>query len=180
MGECAYFLKAAFPTEAAAKKAEPELNALFLEAQDAYWLWQDSPLKGEAFWNEYAAKFPRMMEYAQIIGAKNRDDLGRKCDFGFDSNEVGRNGNVISWWAEVGHMSEWTPLAEFIKKKYGAFRVVWDTEENGIGSLESLQLYEYEDIVTDILKHEELYPLLIGINKELDMLLEPILKGKKP
>jgi hypothetical protein len=117
------------------------------------------------------------MEYAQIIGAKDRDDLSRKCDFGSEGNEVGRENNIITWYAEVGHMSEWTPLAEFIKKKYGASRVVYDTEENGIGSLESLQLYEYEDIVTDILKHKELYPLLIGINKELDLLIEPLLKG---
>jgi hypothetical protein len=112
MGECAYFLKAAFLTEAAAKKAEPELNAFFLEAQDAYWLWQDSPLKGKAFWKEYATKFPRMMEYAQIIGAKDRSDLYRKCDFGSEGDQVGREGNVLTWWAEVGHMSEWTPLAE--------------------------------------------------------------------
>ena len=179
MGECAYFLKAQFPNQKTAKIAEKELDAFFEEASRAYWLWQDSPLKEADFWKEYAKQFPRMMEYAQIIGAKERSDLGRKCDFGSEDNGVGREGNVITHWAEVGHMSEWTPLAEFIKKKYGATRVVWDTEENGCGSLESLQLYEYEDIVSDILKHKELHPLLIGINKELDMILEPLLKGKK-
>jgi hypothetical protein len=179
MSECYYFLKAQFLNQKTAKTVEKQLNAFFWEAQKAYWFWQDSPLEEQNFWKEYAKQFPRMMEYAQIIGAKNRSDLSRKCDFGSEE-ELIRENNIIGRSAEIGGMSDWSPLANFIKKKYGAVRVVWSNEENGIGSLDSLKLYDYEEIVSDILKHKELLPLLIGINEELTILLEPLLKGKKP
>jgi hypothetical protein len=66
-----------------------------------------------------------------------------------------------------------------MRKKYGATRVLWDTEENGTGSLDSIQLYEYEDIVSDILKHTELHPLLLGIHDDLDVLLDMKMRTPK-
>jgi hypothetical protein len=58
----------------------------------------------------------------------------------------------------------------------GAIKVVWNTEENGCGGIDSLNLYEWEEIVKDILKKKQILPLLMGINKELDELISGILK----
>jgi hypothetical protein len=167
---------------------EKKLDEFFAEARNAYEFWQSNrafnayeergrgigeKMIEKKFWEEYAEKFPTMMEYAKSIGAKSREDLSGKADFGQDDNKVLRQGNVLCWGdSSVWHFADWSPLTAFLQKKFGARKVVWNTEENGCGSLESLQLYEWEQIVTDILKHKELHPLLIGVNPELDTLLE--------
>lgn len=182
MGTCAYFLKAAFPTEAIAKKTSKKLTKFFAEAREAYSFWQDNrevEKTEEEFYIEYAKKFPTMMEYIQSIGAKTREDLSGEVDFGQNEYEVIRQGNVLCYQdCEVWHFATWTPLSAFIKQKFGAVKVVWNSEDSGCGSLDSLQLYEWEQIVTDILKSKELHPLLIGINTELDTLLETTMKKR--
>ena len=187
MGECAYYLKAAFPTEAIAIKVEKKLNAFFKESMDAYTFWQasrDSEAE-DSFWKVYSKKFPRMMKYltASNIGQRGNPDwkgLSGHADFGQDDYVVLRQGNVLCWEASsVWHFANWQPLADFIKSEYSATKVVWATEEGGCSSLEALQLYNWKQIVQDILDHKELYPTLIGINDELNILLEPLMKGKR-
>jgi len=182
MGSCAYFLKAAFPTGAIAKKTKKKLTEFFAEARDAYMFWQNNrgdQMTEEEFYIEYEKKFPTMMEYIQSIGAKTREDLSGEVDFGQNEYEVIQIGNVLCYQdCEVWHFSNWTNLTRFIQKKFGAVKVVWNYEDSGCGSLASLQLYEWEQIVTDILKHKELHPLLIGINTELDTLLETTMKKR--
>jgi hypothetical protein len=177
MGECAYFLKAAFPSEAIARKMEKKLEAFFKEASEAYNAWQEQDNREgtEPFWTDFAIKFPTVWEYIQSQNLSK--DLSGKLDFGQDSANIIRDGNVLCRLADsVWHFANWNPLAAFIKQKFGAVKVVWDKDENGCGSLGSLNLYEWEDIVKDILNHKELHPLLIKINPELDTLLEIAIK----
>jgi hypothetical protein len=202
MGECAYYLKAEFLTEKDAKAVEKKLDDFFAEARDAYEFWQSNrglgdtsvvntdgkavakktvKMTDELFFQQYAKKFPLMMEYVTANGFKTREALSSHVDFGQDeNNEVVRVDNVIGWGnASVWHFADWQPLADFIKKKFGALKVVWDTEENGCGSLDSLQLYEYEEIVKSLLKHTELFPLLLRVHDDLDVMLDVKMRTSK-
>ncbi len=58
-------------------------------------------------------------------------------------------------------------------------KVVWATEESdSIGSLEKLDLYPWEEIVSQILKQKQILPTMIGLHKDLDELIETEL-GRK-
>jgi hypothetical protein len=171
MGECAYFFKAQFPTAKIANKIAVQLNEFFSQASAAYWLWQD--YKGENFMAELKKKFPLVAEYGEVNGFKKLDDFSRHLDLkNEEDNEVRIEGDTVGWVEEVGHMSDWTPLCKFVQKKYGAIKCVWDTEENGCGSLDSLQLYEYQAIVDSLLKHPELFPVLLRVHDDLDKMLD--------
>jgi hypothetical protein len=87
VGECNFYLKARFRTDAEARAAEPRLLALLSEGEDAYHFWQDaregyfqrhrrhSPLEEtehqEAiqFWAEFRARFPLVCDYlGELVG----------------------------------------------------------------------------------------------------------------
>lgn len=193
MGECAYYLKAAFKTPAEARRAASKLDAFFGEIKDAQDFYQEGDVEGRAtspaqfaknFWKEFRKRFPAVMEYVESLDdykpGCDTDVLSGNLEIGADeNNEFLVNGNVVAWGdACVWHMASWTPLAAFIKTKFGATRVVWDNEENGCGSLDSLQLYDYSGILEDILKNKALLPLLIGVNPSLTELVEARLKKK--
>jgi len=197
MGECAYYLKAAFKSSAEAKAAAVKIEAFFNEVKEAYEFYsgpKPTPYDTGAsriaqrnmknFWPEFQRKFPTVMEYVKTLpGYKakaNPSILTGYLDVGTDEdNECLVNGCVVAWGDScVWHMASWAPLCEFIKLKFGATRVVWDMEENGCGSLGSLQLYDYEGIVKDILKNKTLLPLLIGVNEDLTELVEQRLRKR--
>jgi hypothetical protein len=185
MGECAYYLKAEYPTKKEAQKASEKLDEFFSEAREAYDYYQPGrETEPKKFWAKFSKDFPLTWDYVQTIpGFKKTsadpNDLSGKLDFGQDENGGTLvQGNIVGWGdCSVWHFADWTPLCNYIEKKFGAIRVVWGTEENGVGSLEALQLYDWEMIVVNILEHKELYPMLIGINKELDFILDR--KGKE-
>lgn len=183
MGECAYYLKAAFATEAVAKKMESKFDEFFAEAREAYELYQSGrQTDPKEFWKEFSKQCPLVMEYVKTIPdykpGCDPNFLSGNLDFGQDeNNEVLRQGNVLCWGdCQVWHMADWSYLAAFLKSKYGANRVVWNTEENGCGSLDSLQLYDWEGIVQAILKQKDVLPLLLKVHEDLDELLESKLK----
>jgi hypothetical protein len=184
MGECAYYLKAEFTTEHQAKKMLPRVQAFLIEASESYkalnYATAQIDRKSPSGQKKYREIYPTMSEYVNFIGGfKNLD---HNQDFGQDTDEINsidQEGNILSYQAgSVGHMTSWTSLCEFIKEKFGATRVVYGNEEGGCGSLDSLKLYEWEDIVKDILKQKEMLPNLLGINDELDILIEQKLKRK--
>ena len=162
-----------------------ELNQFFLEAKYAYDFWQ----KGregtrEVFYMAFEKKFPLMTEYVKSTGLWGGDinALSGNMDFGQEGDETLVEGTTVGWGSDgVWHGSNWTFVCNFIKAKYGAIKIVWDTEENGCGGIDSLQLYDWEQIVRDILKNKELHPLLIHTNSELDELLDrTIRQNNKP
>jgi len=190
MGECAYYMKAAFKSPAEAKRAATKLDNFFGEMKDAQDFYQEGDVEGKKslfrknFWKEFRKRFPAVMEYVETLydykPGCNTDVLCGNLDIGTDeNNECLVDGNVVAWGdACVWHMANWAPLAAFIKSKFGATRVVWDHEENGCGSLDSLQLYDYQGIVEDILKNEALLPLLIGVHPDLTELVEQSIRVK--
>ena len=85
---------------------------------------------------------------------------------------------------DVWHFTDWSHWSTFIKNKLNALKVVCCNEEQGVGSLDGLTLYEWEDIVKDILNHPGVLPTLLGINEELDDLIgqvvaKPVKKPRK-
>jgi hypothetical protein len=103
------------------------------------------------------------------MGLTGFTDFG-ETDFG--NSPVYQSGSELAWDAVVWHMSDWGPLCDFIQKKFGATKVVWDTEEGGCGSLENLNLYDWEDIVRTILKKKKILPLLLHVHNDLDIFIE--------
>lgn len=183
MAECAYFLKAEFQTEAIAHAMAKKMDEFFLESMKAYSFYQkEREGDRDAFRKGLEQKFPLVTEYIKKSGLWLKLNLSCELDFGQDeNNETIVQGTTVSWCdGEIWHMADWTNVCVFIKKKFGAIKVVWGNEENGCGSLDSLNLYDWEQIVRDILKNKELHPLLIHTNSELDELLDRTLKQDKP
>ena len=187
MSESAHYLKVLFPSEAAAKKAEPKLDRFFQQSVDAFNFWQKSyygnPLvaaatSSDTFWTRFKRKFPLVWKYVESLNIKDPNDLSGLFDFGQDeNNEVLRQGDTLCWAdCNVGSQTTWVHLCEFLVKKYGGIKAVCNDDGTST-SLNDLYLFDYEQIVKDILGHKELYPLLIGINKELDSILDQ--KGKR-
>jgi hypothetical protein len=178
MSECFYFLKAEFPNKEKATKAREELNKFFAQAREAYYFWQD--YTGKNFMKDLKEKYPLVAEYGEINGFKCHDDFSRNLNLCNDEdNEVRQMDNILGWSEEVSHMASWRLLCSFIQKKYGAVRTVWESEDEGCGSLDSLQLYNYEGIVTELMKHEELFPLIIGIHEELNAMIDIKIKERR-
>ena len=148
MGECTYFFKAQFKTPAQAKKALPKIKAFIEEIREAYKFWHK--YRGKLFWKEFGTKFPLANAYLISLDA----EASGKLDFGQDEfNEPVLNGSIIEYEAyNVWHLADWGGLINFFKENYGAVKVVVANEEDGTGSLDSLNLYEYQEIVEAILK----------------------------
>jgi hypothetical protein len=180
--ECAYYMKMSFPTVKKAQIAERGLTKLFAENREAYDSWQNNCGNlNKDFWDAYQTRFPLTSEYIKFIGdCWGNDDgqvLSGKLDFGIEESQLSRMDNQIGYAAgNVWHMADWGSLCKFIQNKYGASKIVWDTEENGIGSLDSLQLYNWEEIVRALLKNKKMLPTLIGLHEDLDALIEGVLK----
>lgn len=161
MGSCAYFIKADYPTISDAQKALPQIRA-FIK------------------WMRKAHKDPRTTlklekeDMTQLQQFQTETfDVG-DGEYGKDSKveNLQRNGNVISYYDnDVGHMTSWGPFAKYLKD-HGACRAVWNNEENSVFSLDNLQLYDWEGIVQDLLKQKKILPTLLGINEDLDTLIE--------
>lgn len=185
MGECAYFLKAEFKDKKTATNVAQKLNAFFKEASKAYNFYQDAREGNpKEFWQKFESQYPLLFDYAKTLpgyGKKSPQKvLSGNTDFGQEEDdEVRQVDNILGWVAEVWHMADWSPLAAYIKEKFGAIKVVIDTEENGCGSLDSLMLYDYEAIVDRLLKHKELFPMLMGVHDDLDAMLDIKMKGKR-
>jgi hypothetical protein len=195
MGECAYYFKAEFPTKKEALAASKKLNKFFLQARHAYDYWQNplallkdqrfpiAQLDNKLFWNTFQERYPLVTEYVKHEQLFGRDPgvLSRKLDFGQTSdNETILIGDTVGWCdSSVGHMSDWSPLCAFVKEVYGAVRAVYGNEEDGCASLESLNLYEWEDIVKAILKQKKVLPLLLHVNNDLDELIERTMRNNK-
>ena len=181
MGSCNYYFKADFGTEEAAAKVVPELKQFLRQAatfsMDNVIYSGISPQgnppniakkKMEIIRNKY----PLMAEYIDFIGGFSK--LDHNQDFGQDDDEIESLNNTNSVIAyvgiEVGHTTSWSDLCEFIKHKWHAVKAVWGSEEEGC-NLDSLNLWEWEEIVQALLKQPILHTLM-GTHNDLDVLIE--------
>jgi hypothetical protein len=141
MGECAYYLKAEFINKAAAEKAAKKMDRFFSKAIIAYEFYQGHREEStKLFWEAFEKSHPLISEYIKDAGFwdKSVEDLSGKLDFGQEDVTCIVQGTTVGYGStNVWHFSDWSYLCAFIKKKYGAIKVVCDTEENGCGSLDS-------------------------------------------
>jgi hypothetical protein len=189
MNECTYYFKAEFLSEKEAQSAQKKITKFLAESRKAYEFYQKARAiflryRLDGFWQKFKSQYPLVFNYVQTLPEYIKDpesaDLSGLLDFGQDSNDVYIKGAMVSYEdGMVWHFTDWGPLCNYIQKHFGAIKAVWDTEENGIGSLDSLQLYDYKEIVTNLLKHEELFPLLVGVHDELDAMLDIRMKHSK-
>jgi hypothetical protein len=187
MGECAYYFKAEFLDEKTAKVAQTKLQSFIKQSRKAYEFYQKArDGDSKEFWQKFKSQYPLIFNYVKTLPEYIKGErsiskvLSGTLDFGQDGNDVYIKGATIAYAdGMVWHFADWGPLCDYIQKHFGAIKVVCDTEENGIGSLDSLQLYDYEGIVQNLMKHEELFPLLVGVHDELDAMLDIRMKHSK-
>jgi len=190
MGECAYFCKLQYDSDNSAKKAAKYFKRLLKEAHEVHELYQshrtseEHSVDNQFFWKEVDENYPTVTAYLQSAGLyrKTVNDLSGSLDLGCDQDEDPcANGSVVEYYAQnVWHLSNWTLLINFLKSSTKAIKAVWSTEENG-DNLESLQLYQWQDIVKTVLRQKQVLPLLMGLDTELDELIAFNIqkKGKK-
>jgi hypothetical protein len=188
MGECTYYLKAQFKNKSAATKARPKIKKFLKEAIKAYDYWQKhrgGDTSNTTFWRAFKTKFPTIYEYLKSAGLADGgkgNELSGTLDFGQcedDIDNICLMDSAIGYVAtNVWHFSDWSNLAAFITSKFGAVKTVWSSDEDGCGSLEGLQLYDYEGIVEVLLKKAETDDVLVlgikGIHPDLDVFLNKI------
>jgi hypothetical protein len=178
MGQCTYYFKMKFPSKAKAKKAAIGVAAFLQQAADAIGV-AAFHMGQRHFWKEFETHFPLIAEYLKEQGVwGNKNELSRKFDFGQNPKESFKiEDDVLSYTGiEVGHMMNWTAGLTFLLKKYGAVKFVWSSEEDGCGSLDGLNLYEWEEIVKAVLTCKSALPALLGLHPDLDSLIQEQLK----
>jgi hypothetical protein len=84
-------------------------------------------------------------------------------------------GKVLHYKAYVSHMTSWGPLRTYLEKKFNAIKIVYATEKECC-NMDSLSLYEWEEIVKAILKKKDILPLLLNVHNDLDALISLTLK----
>jgi hypothetical protein len=185
MGECCYYLKAKFPKGVLNKEKRNEIKVFWKEAQEFendYWRedWfgqrEMKPDETARVWKRIEEQYPLVSDYIKFSGKFETDDLGEIFHFGTSDNM--HFNDTEFWYAdEVSHSADWTPMAKYLKHEFGASKVIWDSEENGTGSFEHLQFYEYKEIVQALMKKKEMFPLLLHVHKDLDELIDEHLRG---
>jgi len=140
MGTAVFHLKARFETEVTEEKLT-EVRNFLIEASKAYDYWQanrgSTPGK---FWPTFIKDYPLMTEFL-----KDNKRLEGDCNnglsglMGFGEEEDAKENltrvawrgeeDLITYHAEVWHFADWQPLCEFLKKKFGAVKAGWLSEE---------------------------------------------------
>lgn len=184
MGECVYYLKAKFPEEKRAKAALKEIGALQEEGEEVDDFIESNETESKEFWPGFEKKFPHISAYLKSInlfGSKEKGDLEGVLNFGNPENDApyldGEGTLCLS--AYVWHFAKWSPIADYLVKAFGATKTAVDTEEDGCGSMDNLQFYDYQEIVESILNHKDVLPLLLHINSDLDELIDERLRSRK-
>jgi hypothetical protein len=146
MGECNFYLKARFSTDADARAAVPRLVALLAEGERAHLYWQDArtcedpprcePLPAaDEFWSAFRARFPLVCRYlGELNGADEWDDelvgqLGQLVDprperlSDPSSSLVCRAGVLYLRLNRIWHFSQMHLLERFCAEELGAIAV---------------------------------------------------------
>jgi len=175
MGECNYFFKAQFANNKEALKAHKSLVAFLKQAVKANEFYspkqQDNGTTG--FWAKFEQKFPLIAEYVKFIGhwGGEAHNLSGLLDLG-DPNETWVVEDVLCHiGVDVWHFADWVPFRKYFVEKFKPIKAVEGNEENGCANIVSLHLYEWEEIVKEILKQKSVLPMLMGIHPQLDELL---------
>jgi hypothetical protein len=198
MSESIVYLKALYRNKTEAKSALAKTKKFLLQLTKAYLYQQRNAPKTQRRGRfgdllpyrrsdslplkEFKKLFPDVWKAIQLAYPntvfKYLDDLSRKLSFGPNKDEIVSclflDDTIISYVAEIGGMTQWGSLPAYLKS-LGAIKVVWGNQDDGIGSLDSLQLYPWKEIVQSILDKAAL-PTLIGIHPDLDILLESRLR----
>lgn len=190
MGECYYRFKARFPKGTLLDKKK-EIEAFIDEGVAAEDWWQDHRNnKPSVFWPQFKKLFPTITEYLDT--QYGWEELDKNCgnglagilEFGKDrdsssnlqtSYDDALENDILLYTEEVWHLAEWNGFCEFLKHKWGALDAVWNSEE---AEPDWPNFYDADEIVHKIFKSHD-PALLIGIDPQLDILLEEKIKRQK-
>ncbi len=133
-----YYLKVRFETAEAAAAALPAIRAFVHEGVQAFGWWRANRAmesKGErrAFWLRFRGLFPDVHDYLADKAGGNCDEaLLGLLEFGSpDRTELECDGRFLRYKAEVWHGADWTPMGEFLKRRFGALGFAWIGDEPG-------------------------------------------------
>ena len=179
MGEANYQMKIRFPAGTLKKKL-PKIKAFFVKGCEAYDYWQSNRTKPREFFRkEFEKKFPQISDYINTIPNIWYKGLSGRLSFAnskADVEDMTYNktslGDELFFESIVWHFAEWTPLVNYVQKKFGGIKNTWTSDEY----VPPFTIEDNEQIVNDILNKAPL-PTLMGINKELDELISYRLKN---
>ncbi len=133
-----YYLKARFIDAEAAAAALPAIQAFVEQGVRSRDWWRSNRTlesKGErrAFWARFQGLFPTVHDYlADKAGGDCSEALLGLLEFGSpDRTELECDGRFLKYKAEVWHGTDWTPMGEFVKRKFGALAYAWIGDEPG-------------------------------------------------
>jgi|WetSurMetagenome_2_1015567.scaffolds.fasta_scaffold114581_1 hypothetical protein len=187
MAECAYYFKAEFISKKDAQMAQQKITEFIDQATRALNFYQNvrSDMPHEEFWKKFGEAYPLVYAYAQTLpeylhGNREPQVLSGYLDFGQDGNTVDVEGTTVQYSdSNVWHNTNWGYFCQFVEKEFRAIKAGCGTEEDGTTSLDSIQLYDYVGIVTNLLKHPELFPVLIRVHPDLDGMIDILTRNSK-
>jgi hypothetical protein len=147
MGEATYYCKIFFDSNQSAEQALPKIKAFLKQGVQAadFWHKYRDTTNHEKFWQDVDREFPEIGNYLRTaevtsfhdkkvrpaFGGDHDNDLAGLLDFG-DESDIDRMsvyGNIIRYSAYVWHFADWDPMLDFIKRRYGAERYTWLSDE---------------------------------------------------
>jgi hypothetical protein len=131
MGSATYYLKAKYESAAAAEAALPAVQDFFEQVGGAQDYWQSNRGKApDRFWPEFQEKFPLAHEFLVEQGLGSGDcnnALAGMISFGSDVPSTADN--EIRHCEETWHCADWTPLCDWLVKRYGAEASAFASDE---------------------------------------------------
>ena len=181
MGSCFYYMKVTFPKNIN-KKTQTAITKFFDEMKDAYDYWQNNRDQDPSrFWPEFDKKYPTAVLYLKSVNKHHNccnNGLSGYMDLGSRDDQPRFDKNKMFYCSEVWHFMDWNPITEFIKNHFGAYNSNWVSDEH-LDYFDCIDANENNQIIEDVLKRKDLFPLLIGINPDLDNKLSSLMSGKK-
>ena len=132
MAEADYFLSAILP-----EMSYAPLLGFIEEGQLASTYWHNRRNEmPQDFWPTFRLTFPNVVEYLQLTSDVNVEtgdcdnDLAGLLDFGDEENRYEYNNGVFTWRAHVWHFADWSPLEQFLTRRFGATAIEWRSDED--------------------------------------------------
>jgi hypothetical protein len=122
MAEATYYLKAYCDSDEQAEAVAEDLKALFSELDQVYaFRLQDINPASE----DFAKQYPLVAEFLKAVDIRT---MHRLPDVGFTEGNLDTGGSILYYYSIVGHLNDWSPITDFMQKKWGC-KASWISDE---------------------------------------------------
>ena len=139
MGEARYYLKAKIPNLSSKRD---EIKEFFVEVYRAEeYFHENTGTVRESFWAEFAKMFPATCDLLKDVVYNGKHVLGGDISvlygllcysdtMSMDTDPlIDCAGDQLKYSAEVWHFADWDPIVPYLKRRWGATRAGWLSDE---------------------------------------------------